>query len=69
MRTDRPWLLVVAFSAGIVAAVTTAWPATVAQGHYYQAVCFHEDSLPLYWRGPCRVHPNNSNVRMVSRRE
>ena len=29
-------------------------------------MCFHEDSLPLFWRGPCRVHPNNSNIAWVA---
>ena len=65
MKPNRFWLLV-ALSGGIVAAVATARPARPAQGHYYQAVCFHEDALPLYWRGPCRYHPNNSTVAWLA---
>ena len=50
----------------LVAGVTPAGSASTAQGHYYQAVCFHENSLPLFWRGPCRFHPNNSNVAWLA---
>ena len=46
----------------LVAGVMPAGSPAAAQGHYYQAVCFHENALPLFWRGPCRSHPNNSNV-------
>ena len=66
MKRDRSWLLMVAFSAAIAAAVTTAWSSSLPQGHYYQALCFHANSLPLYWRGPCRVHPNNSNAAWLA---
>ena len=58
----RSWFFLTAFSAAILTAITMAWGGSAAQGNRYQAVCFHEDSLPLYWRGPCRYNLNNPNV-------
>ncbi len=50
----------------LVAGVTPVGSSSADQGHYYQAVCFHENSLPLFWRGPCRSHPNNSNIAWLA---
>ena len=66
MRTNRFWSLVMGLSVGLVAAVTIASSAPATQGHYYQSVCFHDNSLPLFWRGPCRFHPNNSNIAWLA---
>ena len=66
VRAQHLWFFVVVFSAWTVAAVVSARSASATQGHHYQAVCFHENSLPLFWRGPCRSHPNNSNIAWLA---
>lgn len=65
MRMVRGWFFVAVLSAAIVAALAVARGGSEGQGNRYQAVCFHEDALPLYWRGPCRYN-SNPNVAWVA---